>query len=192
MTLTDISSMSGIEFESLCQQLMIKMGFEVETTKASGDGGIDLIAYNHQPFTQGKYIVQCKRYTGSVGEPVIRDLYGVVMSERANKGILITTGTITASAFAFANGKPIELIDGDKLQSLLFQNNILNESLTEDTLFSLEDILGCDFLFEEYCTIEIDNIEDKIILSDAWVEPLEILNLHNKISEAKDKVIKLI
>jgi len=192
MTLTDISSMSGIEFESLCQQLMIKMGFEVETTKASGDGGIDLIAYNHQPFTQGKYIVQCKRYTGSVGEPVIRDLYGVVMSERANKGILITTGTITASAFAFANGKPIELIDGDKLQSLLFQNNILNESLTEDTLFSLEDILGCDFFVDEYCTIEIDNIEDKIILSDAWVEPLEILNLHNKISEAKDKVIKLI
>ena len=192
MTLTDISSMSGIEFENLCQLLMIKMNFEVETTKASGDGGIDLIAYNHQPFTQGKYIVQCKRYTGSVGEPVIRDLYGVVMSERANKGILITTGTITASAFAFANGKPIELIDGDKLQSLLFQNNILNESLTEDTLFSLEDILGCDFLFEEYCTIEIDNIEDKIILSDAWVEPLEILNLHNKISEAKDKVIKLI
>ena len=95
------------------------MNFEVSTTKQSGDGGIDLIAYNHQPMLEGKYIVQCKRYSGSVGEPIIRDLYGVVNSERANKGILITTGTFTKSAIEFSIGKQIELIDGEKLNQLL-------------------------------------------------------------------------
>lgn len=115
----DINSMSGIEFEFLCKTLLEKMGFETVTTKASGDGGIDLIVYNHQPILSGKYIIQCKRYSGSVGEPIIRDLYGVVTSERANKGILITSGYFTSSAIKFANDKPIELIDGNKLNALL-------------------------------------------------------------------------
>ena len=110
-----LDNMTGIEFEHFCKKMLEKIGFRVETTKTSGDGGIDLIAYSSQAFISGKYIVQCKRYKGSVGEPVIRDLYGVVMSENANKGILITTGTFTSSAINFANGKPIELIDHDKL-----------------------------------------------------------------------------
>lgn len=115
----NINSLSGIEFEMVCKKLLENMGFTVETTKTSGDGGIDLIAYNSQPLLSGKYIIQCKRYTGSVGEPVIRDLYGVVTSERANKGILMTSGVFTKQAQVFAHGKPIELIDGVKLKELL-------------------------------------------------------------------------
>lgn len=115
----DINSLSGIQFENVCQNLIEHMGFSVETTKASGDGGIDLIAYNHDPILSGKYIIQCKRYSGSVGEPIIRDLYGVITSERANKGILMTTGYFTKSAISFAEGKPIELIDEKQLDALL-------------------------------------------------------------------------
>mgnify|MGYP002731990094 FL=1 len=132
----DIDKLSGIEFENVCQVLVEKMGFTTQTTKASGDGGIDLIAYNHQPLLSGKYIIQCKRYAGSVGEPIIRDLYGVVMSERANKGILMTTGHFTKSAISFAAGKPLELIDGPALKSLMNQyglcvNNCDNQSFID-------------------------------------------------------------
>ena len=115
----NIDSLTGVEFERVCKQLLEKMGFSVETTKVTGDGGIDLIAYNFQPLLSGKYIIQCKRYAGSVGEPIIRDLYGVITSERANKGILMTSGVFTKQAQIFADGKPIELIDGVKLQKLL-------------------------------------------------------------------------
>ena len=115
----DINALSGVEFEQVCKKILENMGFDVETTKTTGDGGIDLIAYNHQPLLSGKYIIQCKRYTGSVGEPVIRDLYGVITSERANKGILMTSGVFTKQAQVFAQGKPIELIDGVKLKELL-------------------------------------------------------------------------
>lgn len=115
----DINALTGVEFEKVCQRLLEKMGFSVENTKTTGDGGIDLIAYNSQPLLSGKYIIQCKRYTGSVGEPIIRDLYGVITSERANKGILMTSGVFTKQAQSFANDKPIELIDGVKLKELL-------------------------------------------------------------------------
>lgn len=111
----DISNISPIEFEHLCKEILEHNNFIVETTKASGDGGIDLIATRNDVFLSGKYIVQCKRYASSVGEPILRDLYGVITAEKANKGILMTTGTFTSSAKKFAEDKPIELIDGEKL-----------------------------------------------------------------------------
>lgn len=128
------NNISGIEFEKICQVLVEKMGFTAEITKASGDGGIDIIAYNHQPLLSGKYIIQCKRYSGSVGEPIIRDLYGVVTSERANKGILMTTGSFTKQAIAFAEGKPIELINGDMLHDLILKYVFNDKILSEQNL----------------------------------------------------------
>lgn len=135
----DVDNLSGVEFENVCQALVEKMGFTTQTTKASGDGGIDLIAYNHQPLLSGKYIIQCKRYTGSVGEPIIRDLYGVIMSERANKGILMTTGHFTKSAIGFAEGKPIELIDGATLKNLMSQYGLRTNNSDNQTFV---DVVG--------------------------------------------------
>ena len=154
----NINQLSGVEFERVCQQLVENMGFETETTKASGDGGIDLLAYNHQPLLSGKYIIQCKRYTGSVGEPIIRDLYGVVMSERANKGILMTTGHFTKSAIAFADGKPLELIDGGAMQNLFSQYGMnisysklrLRKEYTDVTNGrNIEEVIQDNFSLEE-------------------------------------------
>ena len=126
----NINNLSGIEFENLCQALLQKLGFKVETTKQSGDGGVDLVAYNYQAFLSGKYIVQCKRYSGGVGEPIVRDLYGVVTAERANKGILMTTGYFSMSAIKFASDKNIELIDGEQLGELLYKNDLLTDGGT--------------------------------------------------------------
>lgn len=155
MVSDQINKLSGIEFEGLCAAIISDMGFQIELTKASGDGGIDIIARNSLPLYRGKYIVQCKRYSGTVGEPILRDLYGVVMSERANKGILMTTGTFTRSAIAFAEGKPLELIDITGIESLLAQGNydIAQSSLKFDTR-EIEEILenGLNgFLYTDLC-----------------------------------------
>lgn len=122
--MSDINDLSGIEFEHLCRELLVHMGLRVEMTKESGDGGIDLYARCDKPVFSGTYLVQCKRYAGSVGEPVVRDLYGVVTAERANKGILITSGTFTNSATEFAHGKNLELIDGSLLNSLMREHGL--------------------------------------------------------------------
>lgn len=158
-----INTLSGIEFENLCQSLLQQLGFEVETTKQSGDGGIDLIAYNHQAFTSGKYIVQCKRYSGGVGEPIVRDLYGVVAAERANKGILMTTGYFSMSAIKFASDKNIELIDGERLSELLYKNNLIISGNTNKikvfTQYKCFDSSKYEFfksmINQNMCTIEM-------------------------------------
>lgn len=195
---TDINSLSGIEFEKVCQKLVENMGFETETTKASGDGGIDLIAYNHQPLLSGKYIIQCKRYTGSVGEPIIRDLYGVITSERANKGILMTTGTFTKSAIAFADGKPIELIDGEKLHGLLSSYGIAEfdsdieevDNRTAKDIF-LNNVL-LDFQYERYVNtiseLDITNDEKKRAEFINWLMYLT-LSMVPDIDDFQEKLI---
>lgn len=116
---TEQTRNDGKALEEKVKAWLHSMGLRATTTKTSGDGGIDIVAYSESPIFSGKYIVQCKDWAGSVGESVIRDLYGVVMSESANKGILITTGTITKSAQKFAEGKPLELINGQELNKLL-------------------------------------------------------------------------
>jgi restriction endonuclease Mrr len=113
----------GKALEEEVRELLRSMGLKATTTRTTGDGGIDIIAYSDSPLFSGKYVVQCKDWAGSVGESVIRDLYGVVTAESANKGILITTGTITKSAQKFAEGKPLELIDGQELNKLLQKFN---------------------------------------------------------------------
>jgi Restriction endonuclease len=118
-TKEDIQDKTGLSFEEKCLKLLEKLGFTCQRTAITGDGGIDIVAISNEPLLKGTYIVQCKNWKNPVGEPPLRDLYGVVASENANKGILITSSTFTEAAQNFARGKNIELIDGDQLQQLI-------------------------------------------------------------------------
>jgi HJR/Mrr/RecB family endonuclease len=118
----DIDNISGHEFEDLVEKLIKELGFITEERKRSADGGIDIKAINEKPILKGLYIIQCKRYSSTINESIIRDLYGVVTSERANKGILITNSKFSKQAKNFAKNLPIELIDGDELTKLLEKN----------------------------------------------------------------------
>ncbi|HRQ23034.1 MAG TPA: restriction endonuclease [Anaerolineales bacterium] len=112
----------GKDLEEQVKDLLLAMGLTASITKTTGDGGIDIIAYSNSPIFSGKYVVQCKDRSGSVGESVVRDLYGVMTAEAANKGILVTTGAITKAAQKFAEGKPLELIGGQQLNKLLHKH----------------------------------------------------------------------
>ncbi len=112
-------------FERLCQRLLRESGFEqVVVMGRSGDGGIDgqgILQIN--PFVSFKVLFQCKRYTGSVSVSQVRDFRGAMMG-RADKGIILTTGTFTSDSQkeAVRDGvPPIELVHGDKLLDM-FEN----------------------------------------------------------------------
>jgi hypothetical protein len=120
----DINSLDSYEFELLVIRLLKEMGLQVEETKKTGDGGIDAIARSEEPITGGLFVIQCKKYLSNVGEPQVRDLYGVVNHTNASRGILITSSDFTEQAKRFAKGKPIELINGEVLKSLLIKYEI--------------------------------------------------------------------
>ena len=112
-------------FERICQRLLRESGFQqVVVTGRSGDGGIDgegILEVN--PFVTFKVMFQCKRYKGAVSPSTIRDFRGAMLG-RADKGIMMTTGTFTVDAKKEARreGAPaIELVDGEKLVSMFEQ-----------------------------------------------------------------------
>ncbi|WP_297694870.1 restriction endonuclease [Phenylobacterium sp.] len=120
---TNIAAMDWQEFEQLVRQLFERVfstpGSEVRVTQASRDGGVDAIVFDPDPIKGGKIVIQAKRYTNTVGVGAVRDLYGTVLNEGASKGILVTTSTYGPDAHKFAAGKPLTLLDGGNLLSLL-------------------------------------------------------------------------
>jgi restriction system protein len=119
-TLLDIlKSLPPEGFERVSQRLLRESGFErVIVTGRSGDGGIDghgILQVN--PFVSFTVLFQCKRYAGAVSASQVRDFRGAMMG-RADKGIIITTGTFTTEATKEARrdgAPPIELVDGEIL-----------------------------------------------------------------------------
>ena len=114
-----IKSLSPGGFERLSQRLLRESGFQhVSVTGKSGDGGIDGIGtLQVNPFVSFNVLFQCKRYQGAVTPAQVRDFRGAMMG-RADKGLIITTGTFTLEAKKEARRDgvpPIELVDGDIL-----------------------------------------------------------------------------
>jgi restriction system protein len=97
-------------------------GVEVRVTRASRDRGVDAILFDPDPLRGGKFVLQAKRYTKPVDVAAVRDLYGTVMNEGANRGILITTSSYGPDAYEFAKNKPLSLVDGPNLLRMLQQH----------------------------------------------------------------------
>jgi restriction system protein len=117
-----LKSISPIGFEHLCQRLLREIGFEnVEITQRTHDEGIDGFGtLKLNPLVSLKVIFQCKRYRKTVSREKIGDFRNAVIG-RAEKGIIITTGTFSEDAKREANRDgviPIELIDGERLVEL--------------------------------------------------------------------------
>jgi len=113
----------GEDFEHLIRELFEAEFAErdavVKITQASRDRGVDAVVFDPDPIRGGKIILQAKRYTNTVGADAVRDLYGTVVKEGANKGILITTSDFGPDSYEYVKGLPITLLSGGNLVHLL-------------------------------------------------------------------------
>ncbi len=91
--------------------LQITREFKTQVTKASKDGGKDIIAYDGKE----KIYVEVKHWKGNVGRPAIQKLEGAMSADRIKRGYFITSSGFTKDALAYANKTNITLIDGNEL-----------------------------------------------------------------------------
>ncbi|MEA3326345.1 MAG: restriction endonuclease [Chloroflexota bacterium] len=127
-TLDDLLALSPTSFEALVAELFSSYGYQAETIGGSSDHGVDVLVYTDQG---KKWVVQCKRYKHSVGEPVVRDLYGTMLHEEAQRAYLITTGSFTRQALNWAEEKPIVLYDGEALITLIQRTKKIKNLLSK-------------------------------------------------------------
>lgn len=122
-----IKNISPDAFERLCQRLLRELGFvDVKVTGKVGDGGIDGSGIIKINGTLSFHVVfQAKRFAKSVSSSVIRDFRGAMVG-RADKGLVMTTGTFTRDAILESrrDGAPnIDLVDGvDFVKKLKYLN----------------------------------------------------------------------
>ena len=125
--LESIKSVSWREFERLVSEAYRRKGYIAEVVGTnSGDGGVDIKLTGHGETV----LVQCKHWKArKVPVTTARELLGVVSSQKANRGILVTSGHLTREARAFERQNPqIELLDGPELVDLI--KSVQRESKT--------------------------------------------------------------
>lgn len=97
------------EFERRVADAFRAKGYRVHNRRHSSDHGVDLVVRRGRE----RAVVQCKLYSGTVGEPVVRDLVGAMVHERAKVGYVVTSGRFSEPARRWARGKRVRLIDGE-------------------------------------------------------------------------------
>jgi restriction system protein len=100
-----------------------RLGYEVEQTPPSKDGGKDAILRKDGK----KYLLECKKYgeRGSSGRPELNGFFGVITANQAVSGFFVTTGAFTKDAIEFAATVPIELIDRAKLVRYMLESKTI-------------------------------------------------------------------
>lgn len=114
------NAQSSYEFEHFVAHLLQCIGYFARVTKASGDGGIDVIAHKDElGFEEPLIKVQCKQSLGTNGRPDVQKLYGAI--EKDEKGLFVTLGSFSADARTFEQTKSnLRLLDGKELVELIF------------------------------------------------------------------------
>jgi hypothetical protein len=122
-----LSQMDPFAFEHLIGQLLAALGFEdVEVTRRSNDGGIDVRAtLTVEGVTDVRTAVQVKRWSNAVSGKTVREVRGGLGSHE--RGLIITLSDFTPDARRDAGQSdrvPISLVNGERLISLLVENSI--------------------------------------------------------------------
>ena len=116
-TLAALNNMTWKQFELLVHQAFRHRGYVlVESGKSGADGAVDLVLRK-----AGEYFLVHSRLWRATQVDVVpvRELYSAMRAQRAAGGFVVTTGSYTREAMAFASGRNIQLIDGPTLREML-------------------------------------------------------------------------
>lgn len=118
--ISQIDTLSGVEFEQYLFLLFKKMGYKVSLTRASNDFGADLIL----SMGSERGVVQAKRYNSTVGVSAVQQAHSAKAHYGAEYAIVITNNYFSVEAKKLAKENSVTLIDRDGLQNLVTKYDI--------------------------------------------------------------------
>ena len=106
---------NGLQFEEYLGRLFAGLGYQVSTTSATADHGVDLI------LSKGgiRYALQAKFYSGKVGNKAVQEVYSGMSIWGASAAVVVTTSTFTPQAVQDAAQLGVTLVDGEELHRLI-------------------------------------------------------------------------
>ena len=111
-----VTDISGTDFEALTCDILASNGFELaQSTKASGDFGVDVLAYRDGI----SFAIQCKRYNYDVGIEAVQQVYAGRAFYECHVAMVLTNQYFTPAARKLADKIGVVLWDRDMLEELL-------------------------------------------------------------------------
>lgn len=146
-------SKSSRNFEILCADIFESLGYNVELTPQTNDGGYDILLEKNNKYI----IVECKCYSlnKKVGRPDIQKLVGANQIVKADSMIFITTSEFTNQAKDYANKLCVNLINGSEILNILEKQGFFNE---DSINLSIEEIQLEEEDIREYLPKDIPKI----------------------------------
>lgn len=112
----ELDDMDGIAFEELACEILLANNFEIaETTPASGDYGVDILASRDGM----DYAIQCKRWNGPVSLDAVQQVYAGRAFYECHVAVVLTNQYFTPNAQKLADKIGVVLWDRDMLRELL-------------------------------------------------------------------------
>jgi restriction system protein len=109
-----LDELSGFDFEKVIGRILERLQIgKVQQVLFTQDEGRDILVQS----PQGLIVVECKHQPNtSIGRPIVQKLHSAVISSKATKGILVTTGRFTEEAIEHsrklqAQGTAIDMVD---------------------------------------------------------------------------------
>lgn len=103
------------EFERFVGDVFRHLGFTIEVTGKSGDQGVDVLACRG-PL---RVAIQAKRYSDSVGNSAIQQVYAGMAHHRCHRCVVVTTSGFTPGAVALAQSTGCLLIGSNHIAPLI-------------------------------------------------------------------------
>jgi superfamily II DNA or RNA helicase len=121
LPLPDLGGISGVEFKQFVKNALNRRGWNVTLTPPTRDGGVDLVAEKEVDVGGSLTLyIQCKNHSAPVGVDVVRQLNGVLPTQRRGvRGVLVCPSGFTLDAQAFARERGLELWAKEQLLRLV-------------------------------------------------------------------------
>jgi restriction system protein len=119
-----LRTMDAYRFEHFVAGLLRAMGYRASATKASGDGGVDVIASRDALGIEPPIIkVQCKRTVAPIGSPDVQKLAGALAHGGSELGLFVTLGGYSNDALHLERTRQnLRLLSGTQLIDMIFEH----------------------------------------------------------------------
>jgi restriction system protein len=111
----DPDHLSPEQFENYVAAIFSNLGYTTEVIGKSGDQGVDVVACSG-PI---RIAIQAKRYTGSVGNFAVQEVYTGMAHHKCHRCLVVTTSDFTPRAVDLVSSTNCLLIGRDQLRALI-------------------------------------------------------------------------
>ena len=126
--MSQLDSLSGIDFENFLKDMFEKLGYNVQVTKASHDYGADLLVSKNGTLA----IVQAKCYSKTVGIKAIQEVVSAKCHYGATDAFVATNNFFSKDAEILALENGVKLIDRTVIEKMIAKYDIKIEKTTSN------------------------------------------------------------